>query len=55
MFPDIRRRRIAGTIYAVLGALVLWAGLAAGNGGLLFGAILLLLIAGVPLRSRAGR
>jgi hypothetical protein len=44
-FPDIRRRRIAGTIYAVLGALVLWAGLAAGNGGLVFGAVLLLLIA----------
>ena len=45
VFPDIRRRRIAGTIYAVLGALVLWAGLAAGNGGLVFAAVLLLLIA----------
>jgi hypothetical protein len=46
VFPDIRRRRIAGTIYAVLGALTLWAGITSGNGGLLFGAILLLLIAG---------
>jgi len=46
VFPDIRRRRIAGTIYAMLGVLTLWAGIASGNGGLLFGAILLLLIAG---------
>ena len=46
VFPDMRRRRIAGTIYAGLGALALWAGLASGNGGLLFGAILLLAIAG---------
>jgi hypothetical protein len=46
VFPDMRRRRVAGTIYAALGALTLWAGLASGNGGLLFGAILLLAIAG---------
>ena len=46
VFPDIKRRRIAGWIYVVLGLLTLWAALAAGNGGLLFGAILLLLIAG---------
>jgi len=45
VFPDIRRRRIAGYIYIVLGLLTVWAGISAGNGGLLFGAILLLLIA----------
>lgn len=45
VFPDIRRRRIAGTLYAVLGLFVLWAALASANGGLLFGAILLLAIA----------
>jgi hypothetical protein len=44
-FPDIKRRRIAGTIYFVLAALALWAGLAANNAGLLFGAGLLGLIA----------
>jgi hypothetical protein len=41
VFPDIKRRRIAGGIYLVLGALALWAGLASANGGLLFGAALL--------------
>jgi hypothetical protein len=46
VFPDIKRRRIAGTIYVVLGAFVLWAALATDNRGLLFGAILLGLIAG---------
>ncbi len=45
VFPDIRRRRIAGALYAVLGLGVLWAALASGNRGLLFGAILLLAIA----------
>ncbi len=45
VFPDIKRRRIAGTIYLVLGALVLWAGLATPNGGLVFGAVLLAVIA----------
>jgi hypothetical protein len=44
-FPDIRRRRIAGTIYAVLGAIALWVAVATGNRGILFGAILLGLIA----------
>jgi hypothetical protein len=44
-FPDIKRRRIAGTIYFVLAAFALWAGLAANNSGLLFGAGLLGLIA----------
>jgi hypothetical protein len=43
-FPDIKRRRIAGTIYLVVGAGALWAGLAAANGGLVFGAVLLVLI-----------
>jgi hypothetical protein len=41
VFPDIRRRRIAGGIYAVLAAFCLWGGLAAGNRGLVFGAVLL--------------
>jgi hypothetical protein len=43
-FPDIKRRRIAGTIYLVVAAGTLWAGLAASNGGLIFGAVLLGLI-----------
>ena len=45
VFPDIRRRRIAGALYAVLGLGVLWAALASSNRGLLFGTILLLAIA----------
>ena len=45
VFPDIKRRRIAGTLYAIVAALTLWAGLASSNRGLLFGAILLGLIA----------
>ncbi len=45
-FPDIKRRRIAGTIYLVVAAGALWAGLAASNGGLIFGAVLLALIGG---------
>ena len=45
VFPDIRRRRIAGTLYAVLGLGLLWAAFASTNGGLLLGAILLLAIA----------
>ena len=56
VFPDIRRRRIAGTCYVVIGALALWAGVAAANGGLLLAAALLGAIAvyhfatGWPLR-----
>jgi hypothetical protein len=46
VFPDIRRRRIAGALYAVLGLGVLWAAIGTANRGLLFGAILLLAIAG---------
>jgi hypothetical protein len=45
VFPNIRRRRIAGALYAALGLGVLWAALASANRGLLFGAILLLAIA----------
>jgi hypothetical protein len=45
VFPDIRRRRIAGAIYVVIGLVALAAGIAADNGGLLFGGVLLVLIA----------
>jgi hypothetical protein len=45
VFPDIRRRRIAAALYVIVGAAALWAGLAAGNGGLLFAAVLLGVIA----------
>ena len=56
VFPDIRRRRIAGACYVVIGGAALWGGLAAHNGGLVFGGALLLVIAayhfvtGWPLR-----
>jgi hypothetical protein len=40
-FPDIRRRRIAGTIYAVMAAGCLATGLATDNGGFLLAAGLL--------------
>jgi hypothetical protein len=55
-FPDIKRRRIAGTIYVVLAAGCLWAGLAVDNAGFLVAAGLLGLtaayhfVAGWPLR-----
>ena len=45
VFPDIRRRRIPGVIYALIGGLCLWAGLANHNGGFVFAAVLLLVIA----------
>jgi hypothetical protein len=45
VFPDIRRRRIAGAIYAVIGLAALGAGFAADNRGLVFGGVLLLLVA----------
>jgi hypothetical protein len=45
-FPDIKRRRIPGAMYLVMGAIALWAGLAASNGGLVFGAVLLAVIGG---------
>jgi hypothetical protein len=45
VFPDIRRRRIAGALYALVGIGMLWGAIASGNRGLLFGAILLLAIA----------
>ncbi len=46
VFPNIRRRRIAGSIYVVLGAITLWAGIASANLGLIFGAVFLAAIAG---------
>jgi hypothetical protein len=46
LFPDIRRRRVAGTILAVAGAASLAGGVSAGNGGLVGAGVLLLLIAG---------
>jgi hypothetical protein len=55
-FPDIRRRRIAGTIYAVLALVCLGAGIASDNVGLLVAAGLLAataayhFLAGWPLR-----
>jgi hypothetical protein len=45
VFPDIKRRRIAGAIYLGLGVLVVVVALAADNHGLLFGAVLLAAIA----------
>src|SRR3954454_12907509 len=56
VFPDIRRRRIAGACYAVIGAASLAGGISAGNRGLVFAGVFLLLIAvyhwiaGWPLR-----
>ncbi|HEX5094359.1 MAG TPA: hypothetical protein VFX21_00035 [Acidimicrobiia bacterium] len=55
-FPDIRRRRIAGTIYAVIAAICVWAAASSGNEGFALAAVLLGLcavyhfIAGWPLR-----
>ena len=45
VFPDIRRRRIAAAIYFVLGGGSLGIGLAAANGGLVLGGVILLVIA----------
>jgi hypothetical protein len=45
LFPDIRRRRIAGTILGVLGVASLAGGVAAEEGGLIGAGLLLLLIA----------
>jgi uncharacterized protein YbjT (DUF2867 family) len=55
-FPDIRRRRIAGTIYAVMAAICVWAAVSSENDGFALAAVLLGLaavyhfIAGWPLR-----
>jgi hypothetical protein len=55
-FPDIRRRRIAGTIYAVMSVLCGWIAVASGNDGFTLAAVLLALaalyhfLAGWPLR-----
>lgn len=45
IFPDIRRRRIAAALYAVVGAFALWGGLASSNNGLVYGGVFLLVIA----------
>ena len=45
VFPDIRRRRIAGWCYVVLGAASLWGGLSSGNRGLILAGALLGVIA----------
>ena len=45
VFPDIKRRRVAGTLYAIVGAFCLWWGIAYGNAGFVWGAVLLGLIA----------
>ena len=45
LFPDIRRRRIAGTLEGIVGAGSLAGGLASGNTGLLVAGAFLLLVA----------
>jgi hypothetical protein len=45
VFPDIKRRRIAAALYAVVAALALWGGIASGNGGLVAGAVIVGLVA----------
>jgi hypothetical protein len=45
LFPDIRRRRIAGTLEAIVGCAALLGGLASGNDGLLVAAALLFVVA----------
>jgi hypothetical protein len=40
LFPDIKRRRLAALLYAIVAALALWGGLASGNGGLIAGAVI---------------
>jgi len=51
LFPDTNRRRIAAGIYAVLALACLAGWLASGNGGLLAGAVALVLIAAYHLRA----
>ena len=45
LFPDIKRRRIAGACHAVVGLAALLGGIASGNGGLIAAGVLLGLIA----------
>jgi hypothetical protein len=45
LFPNIRRRRVAGTILAVAGAFALAGGIASGNAGLVGAGALLVVIA----------
>ena len=51
LFPDIRRRRIAGTLLAVAAVVAGAAGAASGNTGLIVGGALLALIAGYHFAS----
>jgi hypothetical protein len=44
-FPDIRRRRIAAALYAVVALVALWVGFASGNDGLVAGGVLVALVA----------
>lgn len=46
LFPDIRRRRIAGWIHVVIGGLSLAGGLRSDNTGLIAAGVFLLLVAG---------
>jgi hypothetical protein len=41
VFPDIRRRRIAGALYAVVAVVCFWGGLVYDNAGLVLAAVLL--------------
>jgi hypothetical protein len=45
VFPDIKRRRIPGIIYAVIAVVALWGGIASDNRGLVFAAVLLFAVA----------
>jgi hypothetical protein len=51
LFPDIRRRRIAGALHAIVGAGSLAGGLASGNTGLLIAGVVLGVIAGYHSRA----
>ncbi len=44
-FPDVRRRRIAATLYAIVAALAIWAGVSASNSGLVAGGALVAAVA----------
>ncbi len=45
VFPDIRRRRVAAALYAIVAALSLWGGLTSKNAGLIAAAVLLGVVA----------
>lgn len=56
VFPDIRRRRIAGALYLLVGAVCAWIAVTSGNSGFVLAAVLLgavaayHFVAGWPLR-----